>query len=213
MTQQTIPSLLLLFYEQGFFHQERNFDDVMQELNTVGSHPTPQNLNMALSRAGFLTKRGKLGQYRYIQKHSPKTIHLTKDVLPDELTNSLIKDFKTELADLKHNFGNSGTCTAFLLRKILEKLLFLAFAKNGKEAVLLDQNGKLVGLHTMIALATSNKVGGKPFLMQKTAEEIKGVKFLGDTAAHNPLANVSMKTIVPVMPYIVTAYAELAAML
>jgi hypothetical protein len=47
-------------------------------------------------------------------------------------------------------------------------------------------------------------------LIPKTANEIKGLKFLGDTAAHNPLVSVDMKTIVPQMPYIITAFEELA---
>lgn len=213
MASQTVPSLLRLFYQQGFFQQKRDFASVMQKLDTVGSHPSPQNLNIALSRAKYLTKSGKPGNYRYIQRQAPGPNHISEDILPDELIKSLADDFKTELADLRHNLGYSGTCTAFLLRKILEKLIFLAFAKNGQEAVLLDQSGRLVGLHTMLALASSNRVGGKPYLMQKTADEIKGIKFLGDTAAHNPLINVSMKTIIPVMPYLVTALSELASKL
>ncbi len=44
----------------------------------------------------------------------------------------------------------------------------------------------------------------------KTAKEIQGIKFLGDTSAHNPLTEVDMKTIIPQMPYIITAYKELA---
>ena len=160
----------------------------------------------------FLTKRGKAGKYRYIQKHSASGSPSGSDVLPDDLIKRLGKDFDTDLADLRHNFGASGTCTAFLLRKILEKLIFLAFAKNGQESTLY-KNGRLVGLSSMLSLSTTTKAGGKPFLMQKTAEAIEGVKFLGDTAAHNPLVKVSMKTIQPVMPFIITAYSELAAKL
>jgi hypothetical protein len=210
MARQTAPSYLNLLWQQGFFRQERSFAGIKRKLGSLGSHPTPQNLSIALSRAKFLTKLGRRGKYRYIQKHAPQSIADTEDILPAELMKALAKDFKTELVDLRHNYGASGTCTAFLLRKVLEKLIYLAFAKNGQQAILLDPKGRLVALHTMLNLATSTKIGGKPFLMQKTADEIRGVKFLGDTAAHNPLVNVSMKTIVPVMPYIVTAYSELA---
>ena len=167
---------------------------------------------MALGTANFLTRRGTRGNYRYIQKHAPKGITLTADVLPDDLLATLAKDFDTEIHDLHLNYGNSGTCTAFLLRKILEKLIFLAFAKNGLESKLEDKakSGGLVSLNTMLNLAVAHKIHGKPFLMAKTAKEIEGIKFLGDTSAHNPLVNVSMKTIVPVMPFIVTAYSELS---
>ena len=62
----------------------------------------------------------------------------------------------------------------------------------------------------MINVAVTEKVGGVPFLTPKTAKEIQGIKFLGDAAVHNPLANVDMKTILPQMPYIITAFEELA---
>ncbi len=120
------------------------------------------------------------------------------------------KDFETEIADLELNYGNSGTCTAFLLRKILEKLIFLAFAKNGLSDKLKDKDGCFIRLKTMLNLATECKVHGKPFLMPKTAKAIEGIKFLGDTSAHNPITNVKMETIVPQMPFIITAYEELS---
>ena len=94
---------------------------------------------------------------------------------------------------------------------MLEKLIFVSFAKNGLEHELKDKamGGDLVGLTTMLRLAMDKRIDGKPFLMGKTARHIEGIKFLGDTSAHNPLVNVSMSTIVPVMPFIVTAYSEL----
>jgi len=62
----------------------------------------------------------------------------------------------------------------------------------------------------MINLASTEKVSGIPFLMPQTAQKIKAIKFLGDTSAHNPLTNVDMEMINPQMPYIITAYKELA---
>jgi len=134
------------------------------------------------------------------------------DIFSDKLVKKLSKNFATEFDDLKHNFGRSGTCTAFLLRKILEKLIYISFAKHRVETKLEDRSkaGGLVGLETMINIASSEKVRGIPFLTPKTAKEIKGVKFLGDSAAHNPLINVDMKTITPQLPFIITAYEELA---
>lgn len=128
------------------------------------------------------------------------------------LLKKLGSDFEIEFRDLLHNFGESGTCTAFLLRKILEKLIYLAFAKQGLATRLADKADphRLVGLDAMINLSVSEKIAGVPFLTSKTAKEIQGLKFLGDSAAHNPLANVDMKTILPQMPYIITAFEELA---
>jgi hypothetical protein len=212
MSEHSVPKILKDLWGQGFFSTEKNFQSVKLELSKLGSNPSDATVGMALSRAKFLTQRGARGGYRYIQKYAAKKIVLTPDVLPDELITDLGQDFETEIQDLRMNYGQSGTCTAFLLRKILEKLIFLAFAKNGLEAQLEDKTkrGGLVGLQSMLNLATAHKVHGKPFLMSKTVKSIEGIKFLGDTAAHNPLVNVSMKTIVPVIPIIITAYSELA---
>ena len=62
----------------------------------------------------------------------------------------------------------------------------------------------------MIEIAAKEKISGIAFLVPKTAAEIKGLKFLGDTAAHNPLVGVDMASIVPQMPFVITAYKELA---
>ena len=212
MTKLSIPNLLKELWGQGFFSSEKTFPTVRDAIGRLGSHPSDANLGMALGDSDFLTRRGKRGKFRYIQKYAPKGIVLTADILPDELISALGQDFETEIADLRINYGRSGTCTAFLLRKVLEKLIFLTFAKNGEQDKLEDKQrgGELVGLKTMLTLATAIKVAGKPFLMPRTAKEIEGIKFLGDASAHNPLANVSMKTIVPVMPYIITAYTELS---
>lgn len=121
------------------------------------------------------------------------------------------KDFGEDLKELRSNFGLNGNCTAFLLRKILEKLIIIVFGKNGKQGLLEvpGQPGRWVGLEQMIDTAAREKVAGVPFLTARTAKEIRGIKFLGDTAAHNPLTNVDMNTIVPQMPFIITAYEEL----
>lgn len=210
MPRQTVPILIKDFWERGFFTTGRSFLEIKEQLSNLGANPTDQNLQMAISRAAYLNRRGSKGHYRYIQKHACREIALGPDVLSDELIKSLGKDFEVEINDLRLNYGTSGTCTAFLLRKILEKLIFLSFAKNAFEDKLKNSEGELVGLKTMLNMATVCKVNGKPFLMSKTAKEIEGIKFLGDTSAHNPLANVHMKTIVPVMPFIITAYTELS---
>jgi hypothetical protein len=215
MPNDTVPSLVELLYRQGFFRVERIPADILQRLGTLGAHPSPQSLNYALQSAKFLAKRGRPRSRRYIQKQAPSGIPQAQDILPVELVKLLAKDFKQELADLKHNFGTSGTCSAFLIRKILEKLIFLAFSKHGDGAKLRDATGKLVGLQTMLTLATTvrSSVTGKPYLMQKTADNVAPIKFLGDSAAHDPLANVSMKVIEREMAYVITAYSELASAL
>jgi len=141
-----------------------------------------------------------------------KALEIEGKLFSDTLTNKLGKNFRRELDELRDNFGKNGNCTAFLLRKILEKLILIVFGKNGKQNLLEDpaRPGGWKGLQEMLEICTREKVHGLPFLTAKTANEIKGVKFLGDTAAHNPLVGVDEGTILPQMPYIITAYAELA---
>jgi len=144
-----------------------------------------------------------------------KLQELQAELFSKELFKKLKKDFGREMDELLDNFGKHGNSTAFLLRKILEKLLIIVLAKNGREHLLEEPHrpGGYKGLQEMIGVAAREKHGGIPFLTQKTAEATKGIKFLGDTAAHNPKANVAMNTIVPQMPFIITAYEELATLL
>lgn len=210
MTVETPTQGVKVLWAKKFFKEEKTAAEIKKGLEELDCNPTDQSLYMALSRAKFLRRTGPKGKYRYKHRYASKDILLNDEVLPENLIQSMGDDFKTEVADLKLNYGRSGTCTAFLLRKILEKIIFLSFAKNALSDQLKDGNGGFVGLKTMLNLATTNKVRGKPFLMPKTAKAIVGIKFLGDTSAHNPITNVDMKTITPQMPFIVTAYEELS---
>lgn len=128
-----------------------------------------------------------------------------------ELERKMQRSFSSELAELRDVFGRHGNCTAFLLRKILEKLLVITFRKSGKSALIEDgqKPGRVIGLEAIIEAAIRERVNGAPILTGKTGTELMGVKFLGDTAAHNPLANVDVSEILPQMPYIIIAYKEL----
>ena len=168
--------------------------------------PRGENQNVwiltSVSRDQALDMIGKTRKVREIEDQ----------LFSDSLLKRLKRDFGQELDELHGNFGKNGSCTAFLLRKILEKLIIVVFAKNGREKLLEDKNrpGGWTGLKDMIEIAAREKLHGVPFLVPKTANEIKGIKFLGDTAAHNPLVGVETSTILPQMPYIITAYEELA---
>ncbi len=141
-----------------------------------------------------------------------KILDIEAELFSDELQKKMRKNFGAQLQELRSNFGSNPICTAFLLRKILEKLIIITMAKHGKEACLQDKArpGGWIGLKDMIESAAREKLNGVPFLIPRTANEIKGIKFLGDTAAHNPLIDVDIRTILPQMPYIITAYEELA---
>lgn len=214
-SSNTAPSALRSLWQEGFFKFWHPYKEITLVLNKRGNNFSNAELGMSLRRAIYLTRRGKPGVFRYIQKRpciDTETQKIEQNLFDDRLIKKLDKNFSVELADLHLNFGKSGICSAFLLRKILEKMIYIAFAKNGYEPKLKDSKfpGRLVGLDVMINLASMEKINGIPFIMPKTAQAIKGIKFLGDTSAHNPLSDVDMQTIVPQMPFIITAYKELA---
>ena len=205
-----------ILWKEGFFKINRTLKEVSVCINKKWEHNFPApDVSNALKKASFLRRTGKRGSFQYFQKINPvnkKFASTEEELFSDELINKLGKKFETELNDLRLNFGTSGTCTAFLLRKILEKLICIVFARNGIEGKIEDKNypGSLVGLEKMLNIATAEKIQGIPILIPKTAKKIQGIKFLGDTSAHNPLVNIDMETITPQMPYIITAYKELA---
>jgi len=211
VNRNSVPDLLKLLWIEKELEEENSLKGIREKLKAKQCNPSNQNLSMALKSCSFLTRKGKRGNYTYIQTEPSEEITLTENIFPRSLLESLQNQFGAEIFDLKLNYGKSGNCTAFTLRKILEKIIFLVFAKNGIVDKLKNGDGDFVGLKTMVNLATSySSKSGKPFMMPKTGKAINGIKFLGDTSAHNPLTEVDMETIVPSMPYIITAYKELS---
>lgn len=212
-TANSASGALEMLWQEGIFKTWYRLNQISQILGERGNHFSKPELALALRRASFLTRRGPRGSFEYIQRIpaiNKEIDEIGDDLFSGELIKKLGDDFSEEISDLQWNFGKSGTCSAFLLRKILEKLIFLTFSKNGLGNKLQTSQGKFIGLEAMINLASSEKISGLPFLMPQTAEKIKAIKFLGDASAHNPLANVDMETINPQIPYIITAYKELS---
>ncbi len=214
-TAKNATDALTIVWSEGFFKNWQNLASISKELSSRGNHFSSMEIGVALIRTKFLTRRGKRGTYEYIQKRPPiskEVESVENELFADSLVKKLGKSFSSELADLRLNFDRSGNCSAFLLRKILEKLIYITFARNNLQPKLEDKSrpGGLVGLETMVNIAAIEKIRGIPFIVPKTAQEIKGIKFLGDAAAHNPLVDIDMKTIIPQMPFIITAYKELA---
>lgn len=213
------PICIELLWREGFFKNGRVLQEVANRITVRWEHNfPPADISNALTNAYFLRRVGRRRSFHYIQKLSPvnKRISSIEDELfADTLVKKLEKIIEIELKDLRLNFGYSGTCTAFLLRKILEKLIYVVFARNGIESKIEDKisSGGVVGLEKMLNIAVQEKISGIPVLIPKTAQKIQGIKFLGDASAHNPLVNVDMETIVPQIPFIITAYKELVARL
>jgi hypothetical protein len=179
----------------------RKFVGIVQAIKPAGLHANFWVL-ASVSRSDALVMIGK----------SRRVVEIEESLFAPELEAKLQKSFSNELSELRGVFGKYGNSSAFLLRKILEKLLVISFRKVGKGDLIEDSRrpGGLIGLESMIELAMREKVNVAPILTGKTGNAIKGVKFLGDTAAHNPMANVDVSEILPQMPYMVTAYKELA---
>lgn len=208
------PEILRALWQEGFFKDWQNQESVVARIADRGQHFRPDTLRVALARASHLINRKQNSTVEYIQTKpaiSKAIDRIENELFEQALLQKFGKDFDVEMADLQHNFGVSGNCTAFLLRKILEKLTYITFARHGLQVKLEDPGapGRLIGLEAMIKTAAREKVNGIPILTSHTAREIQGIKFLGDTSVHNPLTDVDMKTIIPQMPFIITAYKEL----
>lgn len=208
-------SALALLWEQGFFRTWKTQKEIEGRLNELGHHYSVGALRMALTRAAFITALSTGTGLQFAQRRpviDKRIDEVENQLFEAELVKKFGSTFETEMADLLHNFGRSGTCTAFLLRKILEKLIYIMFSRNGKLDKIEDGRvpGRIIGLEAMLKVCTQEKkANGTPYLTSNTATAVQGVKFLGDASAHNPIANIDMKTILPQMPYIITAYKEL----
>lgn len=134
--------------------------------------------------------------------------------LPNTILEKLGKIFEMEIRDLALVYsGRSGTCTAFMLRKILEKAIYLAFARNGLINKLRDPKNpkRFVGLERMIEIAANTQArDGSPFLLQKNVDELMKIKFLGDDAAHDFLYNVDIEIIEKEKSYISIVLGQIA---
>ena len=161
-----------------------------------------------------LSSVGRHEALRQISK-SRRIVEIEGSLFSSDLTERLERDFSKELQQLNDVFGIHGDCTAFLLRKILEKLLLIVFRKARMGDLIQDRSrpGAVVGLDALIEVAMREKISDHPVLSGKTGNHIKGIKFLGDVAAHNPLINVDTSEILPQMPFLIAAYKELAVRL
>jgi hypothetical protein len=210
----TADFLINQLWEEGFFKDGKKLGEVMILLKENKGVTFPNNsVSNYLTKSPNLTKTGKKGYYTYFQKNNPKTLEIerAKDTIFDhELVSKLEKNFSIELKDLNLNFGRSGNCTAFLLRKIIEKLIYIVLSKHNSIDKIKDASGQLYGLEKSIDILPSISIDGLPLMNAKTAANVKGAKFLGDTSAHNPLTDVDMNTIIQQLPYVVTAIKELS---
>lgn len=155
-----------------------------------------------------LTNRGEIS---LMNLHKKKAKQIKKEIFSDSTIKGLNQKFKEDIRELNIVYtSNCGTCTAFMLRKILEKSIYLKFAKNNMLDKLKDKDGKFFGLDNMLKIASTEKVKGLPILTSKTFENLKSSKFLGDTAVHNFMVNISIEMVERELNYIETALREIS---
>jgi hypothetical protein len=66
---RTPAESLKLLWGKKFFKTWKKYSQIVQYLSTAGYHFSTPELGMALKRAKYLTRRGRRGNYEYIQKH------------------------------------------------------------------------------------------------------------------------------------------------
>ncbi len=66
---KTATEGLKVLWEDNFFRAWRKKDAVVEELAKRENHFSDAELGMALMRAGHLTRRGRRGNYEYIQTY------------------------------------------------------------------------------------------------------------------------------------------------
>jgi hypothetical protein len=72
-----------------------------------------------------------------------------------------------------------------------------------------DSKGTILGLNALITLCSTEQINNIPIFLPKTAKELLGMKFLGDSAAHDYLADIEVKDINHQLSYWTIAIKEL----
>lgn len=66
---KTATEALKILWEEGFFRSAKKKPPIVEVLGKRGNNFSDPELGMALMRAKHLTRRGKRGNYEYIQKY------------------------------------------------------------------------------------------------------------------------------------------------
>ncbi len=214
--------LVKLLYTEGFFSSWRTINEIAIELSKRGFNLSPQLIQHSLTRAsreGIVTKKQISKINNFTQKEPPKSkvtsdkINEINTTLSDLAVSKLGERFEQDITELNIAFKNNcGNSLAFILRKILEKAIFFVFAKNGKKYAIEGEDGSFMGLNDMLKKC-STTIKGVPVLLPKTIKHIAGLKFLGDSAAHDYLMDIELEDLNHQIPYWTTAIKELCSKL
>lgn len=216
----TAIELVKMLYTEGYFGSWRTLREVQEKLQKDGFNFSNQLVLLSLKNAakrGLLTFKKYNGGINFSQKEPPQLKIKEKEredlnkILSEITVKKLGEKFQQDIRELNTAFTyDCGNSAAFLLRKILEKAIFFVFATNSRTDLLKDKSsGHFLGLESMIHLATQKEIKGIPILLPKTSKELLGIKFLGDSAAHDYLIDIEVSDINHQLPYWTVAVKEL----
>jgi len=157
-----------------------------------------ENIIPTLKLRKFNKKIKNFPKKGWKQIRAPSEKGVKKDSNLEEIKECLGDVFKKEMDELALVSNNCPNSTAFLMRKILEKLLYITISKSDKKnriTKLREEQNRLPTLSELINLAKSAEIDDKHIIAPKNITKIDGSKFLGDTSAHDYLTSVSFEDI------------------
>lgn len=219
----SVLELIKMIYFEGFFSNWKTAKEVKEHLAAKGFNFSDSLIHNSLTNAvksGLLTKDKNTAGIVFSQKAPPKIKLKETDILElnkvlSEITEKKLGDrFQQDIKELNIAFTyDCGNSAAFILRKILEKAIFYVFTTHNKVECLKDKNDCFLGLEAMINTCKKEKIKGIPVLLPKNADKLLGIKFLGDSSAHDYLINIEVEDINHQLSYWTAAIKELASFL
>jgi uncharacterized protein (TIGR02391 family) len=70
-----ISEILESLWKECFFKNEKSFAEIKLYISNKGYNPNENSLRSAIDRANFLTRKGSLGRYKYIQSSNYEDSH------------------------------------------------------------------------------------------------------------------------------------------
>src|SRR3989344_1662537 len=185
------------FWDEGYFEAYRTVKEISDKI-WKDYKVDAGNITMTLKLKKYLRNSSGKG-WKQIKPPSKKFVTKSDDIV--ELQNILGVKFEKEIYELKIALQNQPDCTAFLMRKILEKLLFLTLIKSNQKDKIDEYKkknfGKLPQLGNLINLAKMAQINNIYVTTSNNLDRVENSKFLGDNSAHNYLINISFEDIKP----------------
>lgn len=181
---------------EGYFIQNRQPTDISKEVEKRGI--CPSNITMVLKSKRFKKKIKRFGKngWKEIRSSNPKGIKKTRDF--EELKEILGERFQQEFKELEINMLSCPNSTAFIMRKILEKLMFLSIVKSDfskKIEEIKNKENRLPNFSELMKFAHQAKINNIHIISPSNYKKIEASKFLGDNSAHNYLSSISFEDI------------------